>query len=214
MYLIGITGGVGAGKTKLLSYLEDMDAVRVLRADEVAASLMEPGSECHVMLERAFLDLGVFDDDGHIIKSAMSSKVISDPDRRALCNSIVHPAVKEEILRVTQDAAEEGITDIFFIEAALLLEEGYDRICDEIWYIWASEETRRRRLVSSRGYSDKRISDLMAGQLQEEVFRTRCQRIIDNDGNLSTAREQLKEYVHELKNRGTTLRRQPAEETR
>ncbi len=213
MFLIGITGGVGAGKTELLSELETMEAVRVVRADELAASLMQPGSACHDRLAEAFAGLGVFDKDGNIIKAAMSSRVISDPDRRAVCNGIVHPAVKEELLRMAEEAASEGGTDIFFIEAALLLEEGYDLICDEIWYIWASEEVRRRRLVSARGYSQDRISALMASQLKEEVFRTKCQRIIDNDGNLSTAREQLNEYVRELKSRIRTSEGKPAKET-
>ena len=205
MFLIGITGGVGAGKTELLSELETMEAVRVVRADELAASLMQPGSACHDRLAEAFAGLGVFDKDGNIIKAAMSSRVISDPDRRAVCNGIVHPAVKEELLRMAEEAASEGGTDIFFIEAALLLEEGYVLICDEIWYIWASEEVRRRRLVSARGYSEDRIS--------AEVFRTKCQRIIDNDGNLSTAREQLNEYVRELKSRIRTSEGKPAKET-
>ena len=117
MYLIGITGGVGAGKTELLSQLESMEGVQVRRADEVAASLMEPGKPCHDRLMQAFSDCGIFDEGGHIIKSAMASRVIADPGKRALCNSIVHPAVKEELLRAADTAASEGGTDIFFIRA-------------------------------------------------------------------------------------------------
>ena len=70
------------------------------------------------------------------------------------------------------------------LEAALLIEEGYGEICDELWYIYASEEVRRRRLKSSRGYSDEKIDSIFASQLKEAEYRMHCKEVIDNDGDI------------------------------
>lgn len=70
------------------------------------------------------------------------------------------------------------------LEAALLIEEGYGEICDELWYIYASEEVRRKRLKSSRGYSDEKIDSIFASQLKEAEYRRYCKEVIDNDGDI------------------------------
>ena len=198
MYFIGITGGVGAGKSALLSYLAAMEGVLVLRADDLAHELMEPGHDCYDRLLEAFADEGVFDADGRLLPEELGRKIFSDPAKRRHCNAIVHPAVRAEILERVRSARKEGSCRVFFLEAALLLEEHYDEVCDELWYIYASEQTRRERLARTRGYSDEKITALLASQLTEEVFRSRCQRIIDNDGKLWTAKEQLRDYVANL----------------
>lgn len=63
------------------------------------------------------------------------------------------------------------------LEAALLIEEGYGEICDELWYIYASEEVRRKRLKSTRGYSDEKIDSIFASQLKEDEYRRHCRRL-------------------------------------
>ena len=75
-------------------------------------------------------------------------------------NEILHPAVKEYVLHVLEQEKEEGRLRYLVLEAALLIEEHYDEICDELWYIYTSEENRRARLKRSRGYSDEKISEM------------------------------------------------------
>ncbi|MBR1629740.1 MAG: dephospho-CoA kinase, partial [Lachnospiraceae bacterium] len=145
MACIGITGGVGAGKSEVLSYLSGREDCCVLRADDLAKELMEPGGSCHSELVRAFSQDGVFDSKGRIIIEAMSRRIFSDEKKRLQANAIIHPAVKQEILCRVEAVRQEGRFRFFFLEAALLLEEGYDAICDEIWYIYASEDERRGR---------------------------------------------------------------------
>jgi dephospho-CoA kinase len=70
------------------------------------------------------------------------------------------------------------------LEAALLIEEGYGEICDELWYIYASEEVRRKRLKSTRGYSDEKIDSIFASQLKEDEYRRHCREVIDNNGDI------------------------------
>lgn len=96
-------------------------------------------------------------------------------------NRIMHPAVKQSIKQRIQSELKKG-TDYFVIEAALLLEDDYKQICDELWYIYTDEETRRLRLKESREYSDEKINAIMSSQLSEEIFRRECQIVIDNSG--------------------------------
>ena len=79
-------------------------------------------------------------------------------------NSIIHPAVKEWILKEIHSENEKNELDFLFIEAALLIEDGYLNIVDEMWYIYAREEVRRARLKTSRNYSDEKIDAIMQSQ--------------------------------------------------
>lgn len=198
MFLIGITGGVGAGKSKILSILSEIEHSVILRADDLAKELMEPGGILNLRIAEAFADCGVMDEDGRLRTEVMATSIFSDEEKRKRANAIIHPTVKEEILRLVREARDSGEVKYFFLEAALLLEEGYDEICDEIWYIYASIETRERRLSESRGYTLEKTKAIMNSQLSEEEFRARCQRIIDNDGKLWTAKEQVLDCVAKL----------------
>ena len=82
------------------------------------------------------------------------------------------------------------------------MEKGYDKILDEIWYVYASEETRRKRLKESRGYSDEKIDSIFAAQLSEEEFRKKCQRVIDNDGDFAEAKQAVDRLIEEHKKHG------------
>ena len=214
MHFIGITGGIGAGKSKLLTELANRDDSIVIFADKLAKDLMMPHEACYDDLCRLFTGMEVFDENGHLIIDNISRIIFDDDALRSKLNSIVHPAVKERILEMVSEAEHNGAYKFFFLEAALLLEEGYDRICEEIWYIYASKETRCRRLMDSRGYSRDKAYSIISSQLDEEEFRKRCQRIIDNDGKLWKAKEQLQSCVEAILKKDEELKRgaKPAEE--
>ena len=87
--------------------------------------------------------------------------------------------------------------DFFFVEAALLIEDGYLEIVDEMWYIYAREEVRRQRLKTTRMYSDEKIDAIMESQLREEDFRKYCKVVIDNSEALTDACRQIDEKLGE-----------------
>lgn len=183
MIFIGITGGVGAGKSAVLSYLKGLDGVRVMLSDEIAHELMEPGSDCYNRLKELFAGEPIWLEDGHFDRPALAGVIFSDDKKRELLNEVVHPAVKEYVLNAVKEAKKDGLF-MLVLEAALLIEEGYGEICDELWYIYASEEVRRKRLKSSRGYSDEKIDSIFASQLKEDEYRRHCREVIDNDGDI------------------------------
>lgn len=195
MKFIGITGGVGAGKSAILDFIREHYRAKVVLADDLAKELMEPGTACHKKLLEAFGGDGVFDEDGVMDREKMAALLFTKPEKRQEMNAIVHPAVKEEILRQVAAEREKGELSYFFLEAALLIEEHYDAICDELWYIYTSEEKRRQRLEQNRGYSPERIERVMASQLPEQVFFEHCAVVIDNNGAPEEAIRQVTEIL-------------------
>lgn len=196
MKLIGITGGVGAGKSQILSYIESRCNCRILLADQAAHEVKEPGQPCYRKLVE-LLGSGILQEDGAIDKGKMAAAIFADEDLRKRVNAIIHPAVKEYILAEIKKERAAGEKDAFFLEAALLIEEGYDRILDELWYIYADEAVRRRRLKASRGYSEEKIGQIFLSQLSEEEFRRHCKVIIDNSRSLSDTYMQIEERLKE-----------------
>lgn len=194
MRIIGITGGVGAGKTKVLSHIEAHFSCRVIRADEAAHKLYEPGQVCYQKLV-ALLGQEILSADNTIDKTKMAAVIFGDNALLVEVNSIVHPEVKKYILEQIAFERERGVVAYFFIEAALLIEEHYDQIVDEMWYIHSDVAIREKRLVKSRKYSAQKIAEIMKGQLSEEEFRKYCQVIIINNGDLEETYRQINKIM-------------------
>ena len=190
MKLIGITGGVGAGKSAILSYLQENYNCRVELADLIAHKVKEPGQPCYDALI-ALLGQEILNDDGTINKGRMADIIFSDDEKLVAVNALIHPAVKQYFLAEVEKERKIGKIDYFFLEAALLIEDGYERIMDEIWYIYATEEVRMRRLMASRGYSEEKVRSIMAEQLSDEAFRKSCVFVIDNSYSLEETYQQI-----------------------
>lgn len=196
MKFIGITGGVGAGKTEILKYLSDQEKIKVMLADEIAHDLMEKGTDCNRKLQSLFAGDDVFDAEGNINRNRMAEVIFSDEKKREALNLIVHPAVKEYVTEVAEKEKNAGNLRILVLEAALLIEEGYDKICDELWYIYTSEENRKKRLMQNRGYSEEKVKNIFKSQLNEEVYRRFCKVVIDNNGTKEETLGQVAEVIN------------------
>ncbi len=194
MKFIGITGGVGAGKSLVLSCLKEYEGTRVLLADEVGNLVKLPGQPCYAPLV-SLLGQEVLDQDGRINREKMAARIFADRELLARVNEVIHPAVKEYILARVEEARREGRTKWFFLEAALLIEDGYEELVDELWYIHADEAVRARRLEASRGYSQEKISRIFASQLSEKEFRRHCRQVIENNGEEQAVREQVRRLM-------------------
>ncbi|WP_246599162.1 dephospho-CoA kinase [Sellimonas caecigallum] len=202
MRIIGITGGVGAGKSTVLSYMEKHCGAVICQADKTAHELEEPGEECYSRIVAQFGN-SILSADGTIDRKRLGSIVFGDRVSLEKLNAIVHPAVKDRIQMRIREEKGKG-TELFVIEAALLIEDHYDEICDELWYIYADEDVRRRRLKETRGYSDERIDGILKSQKSEEEFRTHCHVTVDNSGDMEETCIQIKKALQweEMKNSG------------
>lgn len=181
MKIIGITGGVGTGKSKVLAYMEEQFKAVVCQADHVAWELQRPGEICYKQIINEFGE-HILNQDKTINRPLLGSIVFSDALALQKLNQIMHPAVKMYILQKIEEEKTKHTT-CFVIEAALLLETHYDEICDEIWYIYTDEATRRNRLKENRSYTDEKIDAILKSQLSEVSFQEQCDIVIDNSGD-------------------------------
>lgn len=190
MRFIGITGGVGAGKSKLLAYIKKHYLCEIYLADEVAHLVKEKGTSCYEMLIN-LLGEGILQKDGEIDRGAMAERIFGDEVLLEQVNAIIHPAVQEYLLQRLAEARNNPEVELFFVEAALLIEAGYKELADELWYVYAGEAVRRERLAESRQYSPEKIANIMENQLSEEQFRKHCDFVIDNSGRLEDSFRQI-----------------------
>lgn len=193
MRIIGITGGVGSGKSRVLSYMEQEYGAVICQADHVAWELQRPGETGYCRIVSCFGE-NVLNEDGTINRGILGQIVFADEKELQKLNQIMHPAVK---LRIRERIAEEEAkgTKLFVLEAALLLEEHYDEICDELWYIYTDRQVRTERLMRDRGYSEDKISSMMASQALDETYRRGCKRVIDNSRTFEETCEQIDEAI-------------------
>ena len=188
--VIGITGGVGAGKSVVLNYLKEKYPCEILVADDIGNEVKMPGGRCY----EAFIELVGEDivlEDGTIDRAKAAKKIFADDALLDEVNALIHPAVKDEVRERTAKAKEEGKVGFVFIEAALLIEAGYLPELDELWYVCAGEKLRAKRLKEARGYTEERIEGIMEQQLTEEEFRKYAHRVIVNDGTIEELKEQI-----------------------
>lgn len=184
-----MTGGVGAGKSTVLDYLQRTYRAEVILADIVGHEVMEPGTEAYAAILDTF-GRGILAPDGTIDRRILGQIVFADSGKREALNAIVHPEVKKEILARLAQARKDG-AEYAVVEAALFLEENYDAFCEETWYIYTDEEQRRKRLKKSRNYTDERIDQIFASQMEHEEFLKRCGYVINNNGTAAETCRQI-----------------------
>ena len=132
---------------------------------------------------------------GSFDRGKLAQVIFGNPAKREAMNAIVHPAVKEFVRQQYAFEVEKGELELLVLEAALLIEEDYGEICDELWYIYTSEANRRKRLKESRGYSDEKIDNIFKSQLNEKEFRESTQVTIDNNGDLEETYQQIEKAL-------------------
>ncbi|MCI8454451.1 MAG: dephospho-CoA kinase [Lachnospiraceae bacterium] len=191
--ILGVTGGVGAGKSSVLELLKTEFGARVILADETAHGLMEPGSEG---LRRVVKELGdsFLSPAGCVDKKRLADLIFHDDTALEKINAIIHPMVWERVIREAKEAEEALVV----IEAAVFSGAPAD-FFDEIWYIDTAKENRISRLMESRGYTREKCESIIANQASEADYRLLCSRIIDNNGSPDDVKKKLKEILaHEI----------------
>lgn len=195
--IIGVTGGLGAGKSTVMSILEEECHGEGIRMDQLGRELMEPKGPCYAPVVELFSREApgetVVRMDGSLDREKISSLVFQDGKLLAGLNAIVHPAVKIEVnKRIAQSKAE-----LVALESALLLEEQYDQICDSVWYVYVSVQERVKRLYEGRGYSEVKSYSIIKNQMSENQFMKACQVLIDNSKTFEETRKQVLEAVRQ-----------------
>ncbi len=196
MVIIGITGGVGSGKSKVLYELKENYNAYVVECDKLAHELMLPGNIIYNKIIENFGDDIVEPNIPHNIdRKKLGDIVFNNKEKLQLLNSITHPLVKETILSLIETHKLNG-TKLFVIEAALLIEDGYSEICDEIWYIWVDKEERINRLTESRGYTREKCISIFNNQKEDSYYKTYAKCTIDNSKTFEYTANQIKDLLN------------------
>lgn len=222
--VIGVTGGVGAGKSSVLKILEEQFDAKIIMADNVAKELMEPGGASYEAVVKAFGDEILVkeaedssdadkDTAGKVNASAKSDKIerpidrkklaqiiFNDDEKLALVNSLTHPKVKEEILSRIERFYQEDENALIVVEAALLIEAGYEDILDSLWIVTVDPEVRIERLMRDRGYSREKCLSIMDNQLSDEEFKAHGDVFIDNSYSRENTAKQVAEAIQKYRN--------------
>ena len=195
--VIGVTGGVGSGKSVVMKMLSEEFGARVILADLVGHDLMEPGAVSYRQIVDAFGE-EILGEGGRIDRPSLSAIVFSDSEKLALLNQITHPNIKAEIIRRIEEGQNAQEASMIAVEAALLIEEDYGSLFDEMWYVYVDAETRMKRLADGRGYSEEKSRSIMRKQLSDEMFFASCQRVINNSTDVERTRQQVEQALLEL----------------
>lgn len=190
MVVLGITGGIGAGKSLVLSIIDEEFDAYIVEADKLAHKLMLKGEDAYSQIIDTFGDEILDPDSEQIDRSILGKLVLGDKEKLSRLNAIMHPAVKKYIIDDIKLKEDAG-TKLYVIEAALLIQDGYKSICDEIWYISSDREVRIQRLIESRGYSREKAEAFLLNQPSDEFFEINSDKIIKNNENQMKLRAEV-----------------------
>jgi dephospho-CoA kinase len=186
--VIGLTGGIGAGKSTVASILAELGA-HVIDADKVGHDVYRPGTEGFRRVVEAF-GTDVVAADGTIDRPKLGTRVFGSPVELAKLNVLVHPLIGDEIRRRLQGACETGGGRPIVVEAAIMLEAGW-RFFDQIWVVIVSRKTAIARLTASRGLSAEDCARRIDAQMSEAERRRVADVVIENDGTPAELRAQV-----------------------
>jgi dephospho-CoA kinase len=182
---LGVTGGIGSGKTTVCGFLEEQGA-RVFYADLEAKRLMQEDEEVRAAIVDAFGE-EAYADDGTLDRAVLADRVFGDAEQLDRLNAIVHPRVFEAFEAAKERADEEDV-GLLVHEAALLFEAGGDAHVDTTAAVLAPEAERVARVAERDDVSPEQVRARMGHQLPQEELRRRADHVIENDGTLEDLR--------------------------
>jgi dephospho-CoA kinase len=200
MLRVGLTGGIATGKTTVVAMLRELGC-RVLEADKIAHQTIEPGGGAYEEVVREF-GRGILTAEGLVDRRKLGSIVFADPQRLARLNAIVHPLVLEEQSRQLAAIEKGDAHAIAVVEAALLIEAGFDRKLDRLIVTWCTPEQQLARLTQSgagRGLTVEQARQRIAAQMPIEEKRQRADDVIDCSGTIENTRAQVNTLFGKLK---------------
>ncbi|OFS16546.1 dephospho-CoA kinase [Corynebacterium sp. HMSC27B11] len=187
MFLIGLTGGIGSGKTTVASRLKTLGA-RIVDADKIAREIVEPGEPALAELAEAFD--GVLNADGTLNRAELARQAFATPEATEKLNSITHPRIRERTLERFAQARTEAVPVLVY-DMPLLIENGEYKKMDHVLVVDAADEIRIDRLVNSRGLDEDDARRRIAAQISREERLAAADSVVDNSGT----RDQLLQQV-------------------
>ena len=199
MKIIGLTGGIGSGKSTAAQILAEFGA-NVIDADKVAHEVFNPGTEGLQKVVETFGE-EVLNSKGEIDRKKLGEIVFNDSNALSTLNGIIHPRAYELTKSRLEKYRKQGV-EVVLLEVILLVEAGWDHLADEIWVLVASEDTVVKRLQESRKLKKEEILSRIHSQTPNEERIKYADVIIENDGSYEELKTKLRElWSHVRKER-------------
>jgi dephospho-CoA kinase len=192
--VVGLIGGIGAGKSAVARALADRGAL-VLDSD-ADAKLALDRPDVRATLEQ-WWGSDVISADGRIDRRAVAAIVFNAPEERRRLEAIIHPILKADRAKAVAAARARGV-EVVVIDAPLLLEAGVDRECDAVLFVDAPREIRLARVKATRGWDEAELSRREAAQLPLAEKRARANSVIVNDGDQAALTARVDEWLRSL----------------
>lgn len=195
MIVVGLTGGVGSGKSTVANMLQELGA-RIIDADRIAREVVAPGEPALASIRSEFGD-EVIAETGDLDRAALAARVFEDPERLQRLNAIVHPAVAARAAEEIADQRERGAQWVVY-DVPLLYENELQGMFTKVIVVVASEAARRQRLRARDGWSDAEIDARLGAQMPLEEKASRADYVVDNEGSLVETRRQVEDVTAQL----------------
>ena len=189
MMVLGLTGGVGAGKSRILELFSHDYGAQVIQADLVARKLEDPGQPGLTGLVSLF-GTGILQKDGTLDRKGFADRIFGNPEALKRVNALIHPLTWNEIKRQIRESS----ADLIVVEAALFDERSRE-VCQYLLYVDTQDEIRIQRLMENRGYSREKCLDIMKNQADRSRFLELADFVIDNSGSLEGSRQQIRQIL-------------------
>lgn len=183
MLVIGLTGGIGSGKSTVGKLLVALGAAHI-DADRVGHSVYAPGTPGWELVTQEF-GREIVGPDGAIDRKRLGAIVFADPKALARLNQIVHPLIRSALQAQIAELRERAGVPAIVVEAAILVEAGWHQTVDQVWLVSVTPETITARLQRDRGMSVAEIEARMRAQLPDEERRRHAHVVLSNDGTLA-----------------------------
>ena len=188
--ILGLTGGIACGKSTISAYLKEF-GLPVIDADECSRAVVEKGS---IGLEKLTEIFGnkILENDGTLNRKVLGQIVFSDSEQLSLLNSVMEPLIREEISRRLN---QENNADLVVLDAPLLIEQHYDKICDFIMTIDVPKKTQLERLIERDNLSEDEAKSRIESQLSSRERNGFADVVIDSSGTVEQTRKQVIKWL-------------------
>ncbi len=204
MFTIGLTGGIGSGKSAARDFLKAKGA-GVLDADTIGQEMYSPGSAAWQKVIDEFGKAILFSD-GSIDRKKLGELVFADPAALKKLNGILHPLMYLHMKNRLEDMKTRG-TQIAVLEAAILIEAGWESLVNEVWLVTAPLEEVGKRLVTRNGLTPQQVKARISSQMSDTERRRFANAVIENDGTIENLRAKLELlWTEKIEKRGLLIR--------
>ena len=196
MKTIGVTGGIGGGKSTVSRLLKELGAV-VIDADVLSRECTETGKPALLKITEAF-GSGVLKEDGSLDRKKLADRIFANPEERKVLEAIIHTEVIAEMARQLSVLRQQGYKGMAALDVPIPVKKGFLDTVEEVWVVACNQEERIRRIMARSGLSREEAEKRIGSQLSQEDYLALAHRVIWNQGSMDNLREEVARLYGEV----------------